>query len=416
MPYSRYGSLCIKCKGYKRLCGLEVCPILERFRSHFNIVKDIKDKFDGSTPPSLLVGEYGYPRVRVMLNIPPMKYGLEARIYDDPLRWWGRYSLEDIIGFRSGLLASTIRLRVNDVWKLYEKEISLSAASVKPVDSEVTLDEKPMPVMRFNGITKPVALSAYAKDIRITSTPYIGSLLEKRIHDDVKASNAVVELYLRGYNNYTLINALSGGLLGTLRNRRIVPTRWAITAVDSILGDFFRRRVIHNPYINYVYAFREEYLGNKFLVILAPGPLEIEWIEAWHPRSLWIAKSDRVSAYRVNEDIWGRQTDMDGGYIAARLPVLEYLYKIGKQATGFIYREILPSYYAPVGNWHIRETVRNSLRNEPRKYNTLEEALENELLFFKAESDIWIKNSRLIKNYNKQKRLTEYIKRELERS
>jgi hypothetical protein len=265
--------------------------------------------------------------------------------------------------------------------------------------------------MRFNGITKPIALSAYAKDIGITSTPYIGKGLERRIHDDVKASNAVIELYQSGYDIYTLIHALSGGLLGTLRNRKIVPTRWAITAVDSILGNFFRRKIVHNPYINNVYAYKGEYLGNRFLVILAPGPLELEWIEVWHPRSLWIGKSNTVSAYRVNEDIWGRQTDMDGGYIAARLPVLEYLYRIGRQATVFIYREILPSYYAPVGNWHIRETVRNSLKDTPRKYSTLWEALENELSFFTAKQDIWIKNSRLINDYGKQERLSKYIKK-----
>ncbi|RLF27264.1 MAG: hypothetical protein DRN14_05610, partial [Thermoplasmata archaeon] len=261
----------------------------------------------------------------------------------------------------------------------------------------------------LNNITKPLALHANAIDIKITSNPVIGNLLEKRIYDDVKAEEVITELYTRGYDIYTLINALSGGLLGRLKNRRIVPTRWAITAVDSILGNYYRRRLIDKPVIDTVYAFKGEYLGNKFLVIYAPGPLELEWIEVWHPRILWSNNLNTPSAYMVYEDIYSRQTEIDGGYLAARLPALEYLYRIGRQASVLIYREILPEYYAPVGNWHIRETVKHLLKNKPTTYQTLHEALENELRYFKVKKETWINRSRLAKEKDKQQRLERWF-------
>lgn len=402
--------LCVRCKGNKRLCGLNTCPILERIRSHINIYKFIDFRqFDGSTPPSLLVGEYGYPKVRVMLNIPPGKYGYEAKIFDSPKDWWGRLGLDDIIRLRSGMVASTTYINVYNPWKLYEKEINIASISNNPVDSEVKLYKKPVPRIVFNGLTKPVALTGIAEEIKITSNPEVGNLLEKRIFDDVRAAEAVTELYLSGYNIYTIINALSGGLIGIKKNRKVVPTRWAITAVDAIMGNYFRQRILGYKYIDKVYAYTGEYLGNKFLVLIYPGTLEMEWIEAWHGRSLWSPYSKRVSLFRVYEDPWGRWDYMDGGYMAARLPVLEHLYKMRRQGTVLIYREILPTYYAPVGNWHIRETVHRILTREPRKYNSLIEAINNELGFFTIDKDIWVRKSRLIGKFYRQKKLIDYI-------
>jgi len=403
-------TLCIKCKGYKKLCGLPDCPYLDIYRSRFKTYLNIYGyNVDGSTPPSLLVGEYGYPKVNIMLNIPPSIYGRDAEIYDSPIKWWGKYSLDEIIKFRASLLATTIKAKVNDPWKLYEKEINISAVSLKPVDSEAKLYNKPVPSLRFDTFLKPVGLSAKAEDIRITSNPILGRLLEKRIYDDLKASKAVIELYESGYSIYTIINALSGGLLGNIRYRKIVPTRWSITAVDSILGEYFRRKLINKPYINKILTFKGEYLDNKFLVILYPGPLELEWIEAWHPRGIWTLNSNEISMLRLYEDYRGKYEFMDGGYMAARLPVLEYLYRIGRQATVFIYREVKPGYYAPVGNWHIRETVKNMLVKPSAKYNDLIEAFKEELKFFDTSSEKWIKKSKLFHEIFVRKRITNYI-------
>ncbi len=412
MPGKSFADLCIKCKGSRRLCGLGKCPILERVRSHMYIYKNIQsERFDGATPPSLLVGEYGYPKVRVMLNIPPNIHGYKAKIYDSPLDWWGKYNLDMIIKLRSSMIASSTKVNVNDPWKLYEKEINLASVSKEPVDSEVILKDRPIPKIQFNGLTKPIALRGDVDKIRITSNPRLGSLLEKRIFDDAKALDSVIELYEAGYDIYTIIHALSGGLLGRIRNRRIVPTRWAITAVDSMLGNYYRRFINEYDYIDSTYVFKGEYLGNRFIVILFPNVLELEWIEAWHGRGLWSPYTTRVSFFRVNEDPLGRWNYMDGGYIAARLPVLEYLHRIRRQAGVLIYREILPSYYAPVGNWHIRETVRNILKTTPNRYDSIKEAVVTELNYFSIPTKYWIENSLILRRESRQRRLIDYMRR-----
>lgn len=73
-----------------------------------------------------------------------------------------------------------------------------------------------------------------------------------------------------------------------------------------------------------------------------------------------------VAEYLVVEEYaLGKYTYMDGGYIAARTSVAEYLYKIGKQAKVAILREIQPQYIYPVGSWQIRLNVKNALEKGP---------------------------------------------------
>ena len=404
--------LCVRCKGYRLLCGLDKCPILEvanyRLKSYLKIRS--LDSVYGSTPPSLIVGEYGYPKVRVLFNIPHEVYGLDAKWYDDPVNWWGRLDLEDIIRLRTELIATGLKLNVKDPWKLYEMEVSLASVSINPVDSEAKLAKKPIPKIKFNGVVKPVGLYASAESIKVTSNPYVNPSLEKLIHDDVKASDAIVELYLNGLDIYTIINALSSGLLGRIRDRKLVPTRWAITAVDSTLGNFFKNKVREFKPIDRVLVFRGEYLGNKFTVVLVPGLPEIEWIEAWHPSSLWVKNSNNIAYLRVYEDYRGSVSIMDGGYYAARLPVLEYLYKIKRSATVFIFREILPSYYAPVGNWHIRETIKHILKSKPIEDDILDRALIRGLKHMNIPVDYWIGRSMLLKDLKYRTTLDRYLK------
>ncbi len=380
-------TLCARCKGGKLLCGLSACPLLERFRAEVRAFTRMPSttRVYGATPPSLVVGERGYPRVAVMYNVPPGSFGEAAKIYDDPQGWWGRLSLDEIVRLRSGLLASTLRVDARNPWVLYEKEISLATVSTRPVSSEALLEKPPKPSLRFDGVLKPVGLSAPARLVRVEENPKPPRRLEKAVWDDARAAEIIGELYFSGVDYYTIIRAMSAGLLGRLRARRLVPTRWAITAVDSIVGETLRKSVRENPLINEVELYRGEYLGNRFAVVLVPAAYGMEWVEVWHPSTLWTSGA-REPVVIINREDWrGQWSYMDGGYIAARLAVLEHLYRRRRQAYAVIIREILPDYYAPVGNWHIRETVRRALQGRPEKYASIQEALDRAARLFKAD-------------------------------
>ncbi len=353
--------LCIKCKGARRLCGLSYCPLVSGFISRVEAIQSINGlDVEGSTPPSLIVGEKGYPRIKIYYGIPPGIRGDRARIYDDPRSWFKRFSLEDIVRYRSKLLHIVLPVKVNDPYKLYENEVGLAVLSVKPVDTEAQLLKKPIPRLSFDSLTPPRGPSAPAKKILVTSNPVVSRSLEKIIWDDLRAEEAIIELYRSNIDFYTIVRALSIGFLGRIKQRRIVPTRWSITAVDSTISKKLLKHIRMFKSIDKIRVFYSEYLYNKYLVVLAPGGYRGMWIEVWQPHSLWNPHST-PSVLIVRDSYRGEPDIMDGGYLAARTSVLEYLYRIKRQARVLILREVMPQYMFPVGNWQIRLSIAHAL-------------------------------------------------------
>lgn len=371
-------SLCARCKGYKKLCGLPTCPILERFRVHASTASRIDgDDVEGDTPPSVIVGEHGYPKVPVLYHIPPGIHGEEAAARDAPKQWASeRLPLRRIIEYRSSLLAALTRVPATRPDILYEKEISIAAVSEKPVDSEAELARRPTPSLRFDGLLAPLGPSAPSRRIEVASNPRPPRPLEKRIWDDARSTEAVVELYMNGLDVYQIIPALSLGLLGRIRSRRLVPTRWAITAVDQTISNWLIHRVRSLDTIDRYEVYHGGYLGNYFTVILAPHSFAAELIEVWYPLTPWTGHARKPVIYRIEETTTLRMNVMDGGYLAVRLPLAEHMYRRRRQAAAIVIREITREYYAPVGNWHIRETMRRTLSQKPLAVtDSLEEAL-----------------------------------------
>jgi hypothetical protein len=355
--------LCVKCKGYKYLCGLPSCPILDRFRSIVHVASKIQgsEKIEGSTPPSIVIGEKNYPKVSLIYNIPPGIKGEEAREYENPEGWWGKKSLSDILSLRSSLVSTILHdVNINEPEKLYEKEIALAGISEKPVLSEAQSEVKQiLPRLKFDGILIPRGPSIKAKDIKVDENPKIPKKIESLIFDDVKAEEGVLELYSSGENYYRIITTFSLGLLGRKKNRRIVPTRWSITAVDQIVGNYLLSKIKEFDTISTTTVYYNSYLGNYFHIIFYPSRYSSIWIEIWYPFSLW---SNELVITDLSEDYWGEYEFLDGGYMAARLAVIEKLNEMRRQAGIIIIREITSEYYAPVGNWHIRETVKKAYK------------------------------------------------------
>jgi hypothetical protein len=101
--------------------------------------------------------------------------------------------------------------------------------------------------------------------------------------------------------------------------------------------------------------------------------------------------------------------EIGGCYYSARLAVCELLVKERRQATVIVLREARPGYIMPVGVWHVRENVRNAMRQTPLKFRTLEEALQRIASQFQIPLHQWIRKSALIKDALFQKRMTDFL-------
>jgi hypothetical protein len=366
----------------------------------------------GASPPSVFVGRIGYPYVYAGPLVPPVQE--DTSLYDLPEFWFGK-TIDEIVGFRSMLIRGKHRVHVwkfEEAGKIIEKTRELALA-VKPVDVELMLKRKPRGSIVLDDAVQPFGPSAPIRDLMVGNARWDHHIESAYEDTDLKAAEAVQELYTKGVLVTKVQRAFSVGAFGLKKNRRLVPTRWSITAVDSILSKELIKKVKKFPEISEYRVYESCYLDNVFEVLMIPRAWSYEIIEAWYPGTVWNPDGGGVFLYSDWESYDGRTTyaEIGGCYYAARLAVCEQLVKERRQATLIVLREARPGYIMPVGVWNVRENARNAMRQKPFTFNTLEEALKWIASRFQIPLQQWIMRSELLKNTLFQKRITDFLQR-----
>jgi len=200
--------------------------------------------------------------------------------------------------------------------------------------------------------------------------------VDKVVNDELKAVEGIKKLYEKGIPFDSIQRILSVGLLGL--KKKLVPTRWSITATDDTLGKQLLEEVRQYPELDDYFVFESNYLDNHFFVLFLPGKWSFEQIEFYSPGSIWVKENEEtvfISDYELYQGRKKYAENVQGGYYAGRLGVLEKLRSMRRQASVFIIREIGSGYFAPVGVWEVRENVRNAVKGNAVKFQLLEEAL-----------------------------------------
>ncbi|NQE52007.1 hypothetical protein C5S29_00340, partial [ANME-1 cluster archaeon GoMg3.2] len=243
--------------------------------------------------------------------------------------------------------------------------------------------------------------------------PKIPKQVESIVSDELKAVESAKGLYDLGLDVYKVAEILSAGTLGLHRDKKMVPTRWSITATDDLIFKKLATQLKEYPVIDSYYVYESSYLDNHFQILLMPTLFEYENFEAWFPGSVWNDASFlRPAIVEDYEGFKGRKqyAEEGGGYYAARLAVAEALHKMRRQAGVIVFREIHPSYFIPLGVWVVRETVRAAFRNKCVNFETKMAALKyiDSLLQAKTGLKLAIRDFELQSVILRQKKLTDY--------
>ncbi|TFH01513.1 MAG: hypothetical protein E4G77_03405, partial [Nitrosopumilus sp.] len=193
--------------------------------------------------------------------------------------------------------------------------------------------------------------------------------IEKIYYDrDLKAQDAVLNLYNSGIEISKIQKCFSIGMLG--QKRKLVPTKWSITATDDIICKSLAEDVLNFSMIDSHRVFSYDHLGNVFTIVLFPHRWVYEMIEAWHSDGTIGFGSDYEDARGIDHP-----PAIAGAYFAAKLGVLEYLNKNKIQSGAIVLREIRPEYAIPVGVWQVREGIREAMSQNPVLADDFEHAL-----------------------------------------
>ena len=404
-------TICILCRMSRGLCGQSPCPLYHLFDKVSKVRSLVINKkhIIGSSPPGLFVGHSKYPYVNVGPLVAPIVGNVET--WDTPEQWIN-ITFNQLINYRLSLIRGFKKTHVKDLKsKITEKiqELALSKNSVC-IDAKFT---KPPRGKLIDGELRPLGPKAEIKDIQLDGIK-THQLLEKYFNDDeIRAEDALFELRKRGVLVSNLIRAFSAGLLGIKSQRKLVPTRWSITAVDSLLSLKYIQKLRAFDKISEIRVYEGNLLNNKFVVIMIPDAWSFEWLEAWWPRTAFNFFGTEIAICGDYELRFGRDSyaKVGGCYYASRLAVSEFLFKIKKQATVIVLREIYPTpeNMIPLGVWLVREGVRLALETKPFVFDDLKQvfAFLNNKLRLKVED--WISSSSLLSMITRQRHITEFL-------
>ncbi len=385
-----------------KTCGEEDCEI-----HTFFIGKPVKiQNFSGSTPPEIFVGKWNYPNVYTGI-LAPQETG-DTSIMSSPESWHqNKLSISQITEYRNQLIYGRTQSNIKKLETKFlgvMKEVAMTHKSVvtnfelkRPVTANKEQDD------RSPLIPKAAEIESAKLEENAPVKPKVDYLINDK---ETKSSIAIQELHKANTQTSTIIKILSAGLLGLKKNRKLVPTRWSITAVDDTISKNKLEKIKQHPEISEYRVFHSEYLGNHYEFLLIPDTFAFEVIE------ISIKNPFNSAVWQDYETIFSRKKYADnvtGAYYANRLALTEYLESIKRQATCLVFREVRPQYYAPCGVGILRETSREAFKNKPEIFNTLNEALNSIQSRLKQSVSNYTEKSVILKLKKSQSKLNQFL-------
>lgn len=365
---------------------------------------------DGASPPSVFVGHKGYPKVRVGPMVPPI-HG-NTSILDNPEGWTGK-SLEEIVNYRMNLIRGILRSDVNDLSNKYIESLQEISMSMNPVESSVTFDKYPLISSNIFSPSKDMTIPSM---LTVPVTKFLSYQVKadrriERVYDDsdMKSTDAMLDLYHRGISISQISKLLSMGMVGRKKSRRLVPTRWGISATDQSISDRLIAEIKHFSGVDSYMVFAYFHLANRYSVILVPSSeWSFEMAESWFDTNGNIAQA---SDYEGSKGL-RHYPKIAGAYFAGRLAAVEYLHRVRRLAAVLILREILPEYVYPLGVWQVREGIRMAMKGRPENFSDFGSSLRFVTIGSSVSIREWVRISRLFHEMNSQKRISDWIKPE----
>ncbi len=402
---------CIVCKGARKLCGKDRCPLMIKFYSQSKTAPLI-DTTDltGCSPPAVFVGRYGYPKVDIGPLIPPI-FGDTSEM-DTPEMWVGK-SIDQIVDFRFKLVRGKYRIDATNFKEggRIVDQVQELALTERPVEVEALFSKKPKGALKIDDEVQPFGPSARLEKFA-SGNGRFERYLERSFYDtDMKSVDAVVNAYRNGTLISEIQKAFSVGTMGIEKNRRFVPTRWSITAVDDIIGKDLLQTTKYNNTIDEYRIYQWEELDNRWCILMIPCSWRFELIEAWYPNTTWNQYGNQIEMISDCEFFNGRKdyAHIGGCYYASRMAVNELLLEQKRTAGVVIFREAHPGYVMPVGVWNVRENVRAALKTKPFKYGTLEDAMKHIDRVMDIPRKMWVNNSGILKDFYTQRRIDDFF-------
>lgn len=390
------------------------------FRSKNAYLKKLTDKIqmksvkvgkdlDGSSPPSVFIGRWSYPKVYAGPMI--VSETGDTSIMDSPESWIGeKKTQEDIINYRLNLVRGKQLIKIDDVENPFVEKLQDISLSSKSTDTEAKFRRTPVG-SSFNEDSTPHGPSAIIEKFDIDNVRW-DKQLEKTFYDtDLNATDAVIGLHNKDVPFSAMQKAFSVGAIGTKQRRKLVPTRWSITACDSSIANTLLKEVRHFPILDTTRVYEFSSLKNYYAILLLPMEWQYEWTEAFIQI---LGKEEMIFSDYENNSDKKEYSSVGGCYYTCKMAVLDHLAKEKFQSGVIVLREAY-SGYVPLGVFNVRENVKHAMEQPYKEFEELKQSLEYVGSKLKIPIKKYVKISDLLKKLlqSKQTTLDSFLKKDI---
>jgi hypothetical protein len=375
--------------------------------------KNFKQSFQGSAPTPF-IGCFGYPKVNIGVLSPQFSGDMEN--YSSPRLWaTNNTQIGEIATNRYSLVNSRTLHSIKDLKGKFLETVQEVGMAKKSSEVEIMLKKIPQLTIKSEREVTPWGPASQMQKARITSNTSVDKRVEYVVRDnDLKAAPAITKLYKKGFEEAALSKLISVGNLGLKNNRKLVPTRWSITATDDTIGKFLIKEIKDFQEGDFQAYFGGGW-GNYYLHLFFPEVWSYELFESYIHKKVNPWSKQGFSYSTDYENYGGRKNyaeETAGGYYAARIAILEKMKSNKRQNSCLTLRFILPDYNIPLGVWVVREASRKSCQAIPLRFATEKLMLQYAKKLVKSKFDIdidlFLNQSKLMKEKKLQTRLTQY--------
>ena len=372
---------------------IEFYKEIKKYQQNLMPTKEIEG-FGGSA----IVGEKNYPNLKVH-NISNSNFEssffntneIVKKDYNDILKLKARNILGSTEEAHKRKVDSRINTELQDVYKS-KKAVEFNSEFEKELQFDKVLVNK---VSGIVGSRNPLLT------LEATENTSTSKNIEKFTTGDVKSREAIISLYEKGTNENQIINLLALGTLGIQSNKRLVPTKWSISAYDQTIEKYLHKKLLKYRVLNEFEVYEYHDKGNYFVEILIPDSFQGEVVEAF----TGFVERDYVG---LDNKLNKPEPETSGGFYATKIAIFEHLEERKRQAA-FVSLRLISGYDIPLGVVFVRECVREALKKKPLFRGTSEKEL-NEFLSQKYPKHFKLySESRVLKERKRQRKLGEYL-------
>lgn len=382
---------------------------------HLKVNTNFKTNFFGSSPAPF-IGRFGYPHVNIGILSP--QFSGEVSQYDSPRMWSEQNAkIGEVASLRYGLVNSRMKASVKKLQGRFLDVVQEVGMAKTQSELEINLRKTPSLNTKPEKEVKPFGPQANVQKARITANTKVDSRVERVVGDtDLRAAPAIVSLYKKGFEEGSLHKLLSVGNMGIGKNRKLVPTRWSITATDDTIGKQLIDEIKQLHTGEYAAYFGGGW-GNYYLLLFFPEVWSYELFETYLHSNVnpWSKQGYMYSTdYEGYEGRKKYAEETAGGYYACRLGVLEQMKKVKRQGSCLALRFISDEYKIPLGVWICREATRKSTSSIPLKFDSQELMIQYATTLIKNkfgfDLNLLLKESQLLKEKREHRKLGDFMK------